>query len=190
MAVFAGNPTDKRLVRSVRLLPIRGSDAPNAVAVAVDTTEGTDLVVSMLDPKRVDVAFGGGNLTTDGRLTAIVSQGGKALHACLVEGSHLDAPGVKLDLPVATYQGKVVDVGSAHGNSHFTLEGDLPNDPDLVGQTFFAIDGDSRRAYTIAAIEQVEGRLRVFTKRDGRGFEARPAQRWELPVTAHLNIAD
>ncbi|HUT90495.1 MAG TPA: heparinase II/III family protein [Thermoguttaceae bacterium] len=190
VTVFAANPTGKRLVESVRRLPIPGSDAPNAIAVAVETTEGTDLVVSLLEPKRVTVPFDGGDLATDGRLTAIVSQGGKPARACLVEGSHLAAPGVKLDLPVAAYRGNVVDVASAPGSSYFVVEGDLPNGPDLAGQTFFAIDGDTRRAYPIAAVEKVDGRLRLFTKRDGRGFEARPAERWELPVTAHREISD
>ncbi len=189
VAVFAGNPTDKRLVESVRLLPIRGGDAPNAVAVAVETTEGTDLVVSMLDPKRIIVPFGGG-VTTDARLTAIVTKGGKSSRACLAEGSQLETAGVKLDLPVATFKGNIADVGSGQGSSYFVVEDNLPNDPDLVGHTFFAIDGGFRRAYPITAIEEVEGRLRVFTKRGGRGFEARPAQRWELPLTAELEIPE
>ncbi len=63
------------------------------------------------------------------------------------------------------------------------MEADLPEGSDLTGHTFFAIDGGFRRAYPIVAIEEVEGQLRVFTKRDGHGFEARPAKRWELPVT-------
>jgi len=190
VTVFAANPTDKRLVESVRLLPIRGGDSPDAIALAVDTTEGTDLVVSLLEPKRVVVPFDGGDLTTDGRLTAIVSHAGKPSRACLAEGSHLAAPGVKLDLPVAAYRGNVVDVASAPGSSYFVVEGNLPNDTDLAGQTFFAIDGDTRRAYPIAAVEKAEGQLRVFTKRNGRGFEARPAERWELPVTAHRELSD
>ena len=40
------------------------------------------------------------------------------------------------------------------------------------------------------AIEEAEGRTRVLTKRDGRGFEARPAQRWELPVTLERGIPE
>jgi hypothetical protein len=90
---------------------------------------------------------------------------------------------VKLDLPVATFKGDIFEVGGDQGQSYFVVNGNLPEDSKLVEQTFFAIDGGFRRAYPIVAIEEVEGRLRVFTKRDGRGFEARPAQRWELPVT-------
>ena len=51
-----------------------------------------------------------------------------------------------------------------------------------------AIDDGFRRAYPILAVDEADGRVRVFTKRHGRGFEARPAKRWELPVTAELEI--
>jgi hypothetical protein len=51
VTVFAGNRLDKRLVESARLLTIRGGDAANAVAVAVKTTEGVDLVVSQRSKK-------------------------------------------------------------------------------------------------------------------------------------------
>ena len=189
VSVFAANPVAGRLVERVRLLPIRGSDAPNAIAVAVDTTEGTDLVVSMLDAKAVTVPLAEGELTTDGRLAAIVSQNRKPSRACLVQGSRLEAPGVKLACPGATLQGNVVDVGSAPGSSHFIVEGHLPNAAGLIGHTFLAIDGGVRRAYPIQAVDEVEGGLRVFTKRDGRGFEARPASRWELPLTVYLETS-
>ena len=130
------------------------------------------------------VAFGSDGVTTDGRLTAIVSQGDSASRVCLLEGTQLEASGVELDLPVACFRGDILDVGSDRGHSYFVVEADLPEGSELTGHTFFAIDGGFCRAYPIVAIEEVEGRLRVFTKRDGRGFEARPAQRWELPVTA------
>jgi len=189
VTVFAGNPLDQRLVESTRLVTIRGGDAPNAVAVAVKTAEGTDLIVSQLEPGSLHVAFGGDDVTTDGRLTAIVAQGDSPSRVCLLEGSRLEASGVKLDLPVASFRGDILDVGGDHGQSYFVVEGNLPTNSDLAGHTLFAIDGDFRRAYPIVAIEEVEGRTRVFTKRGGRGFEARPAERWELPVTVELELA-
>ncbi len=188
VSVFAGNPADKRLVQGVRLLPIRGSAPPDAIAVAVETAEGTDLVVSMLDPKHVTIAFGEGDATTDGRVAAIVSKGGKASWGCLVEGSQLEASGVKLALPVGTLKGNIIDVDSERGSSYFVVDGNLPDDPELTGQTLFVFDGDLRRAYPILGAEEADGRIRVYTKRDGRGFEAHAAERWELPVTAELEI--
>jgi hypothetical protein len=182
VTVFAGNPQGMRLVESTRLLTFRG-DAPDAVALEIKTTEGTDLVVSQLELSLLHVAIGGDGVTTNGRLTAIVSQNGSPSRVCLLEGSRLEASGVKLDLPVATFQGDILEVGGDHGQSYFVVNGNLLKDSKRVEQTFFAIGVGFRRAYPIVAIEEVEGQLRVFTKRDGRGFEARPAQRWELPVT-------
>jgi hypothetical protein len=182
VTVFAGNPQNMRLVESTRLLAFRG-DAPDAVALEIKTTEGKDLVVSRLELSPLHVAFGGDGVTTNGRLTAIVSQNGSPSRVCLLEGSRLEASGVKIDLPVATFQGDILEVGGDLGQSYFVVNGNLPRDAKLVEQTFFAIGVGFRRAYPIVAIEEVEGQLQVFTKCDGRGFEARPAQRWELPVT-------
>jgi hypothetical protein len=180
----------KRLVQSVRLTPVRGGHSPDTIAIEVETSEGADLVLSMLDPKRVTVPFGDADATTDGRLTAIVSKGGKPSRACLVEGSYLATDGAKLELPAATLQGNIVDVSSSPGSSHFVLEGRLPDGPELAGRTFFSIDGDFRRAYPIIAVEEVDRHSHVVTKRDGRGFEARPAARWEIPVTVELKLID
>jgi hypothetical protein len=135
------------------------------------------------------VAFGDDDLTTDGRLIAIVSRGDTSSRVCMLEGSRLEASGVKIDLPVARFQGDILDVGGDQGQSYFVVDGNLPQDPNLVGHTVFTIDGGFRRASPIVAIEEVEGQMRVFTKRDGRGFEARTAQRWELPVTVEQESA-
>jgi hypothetical protein len=190
VTVFEGSTSGQRLAKGVRLVPLREADHPNAVAVEIETAEGTDVVVSMLEPKPITVPFSGGSADTDGRFAAIVSRGGKPWRACLVGGSRLKAAGVTLDQPVGTLRGKIVNAHSANGNSYFVVEGDLPHASELAGQTFFAVDDGFRRAYPLVAVEEVEGRLRVYTKRDGRGFEARPAQRWELPLMAELPLSE
>jgi len=188
VSVFAGNRADQRLVERVDLLPVQGGDDSGALAVAVETTQGTDLIVSQLVPKRVSVALNRATIATDGRLTAIVAEGGAASRACLIEGSQLEVGPASLQLSRAAYAGAIVDVGSERGTSWFVVEGELPEAAELPGQTLFVADGPIRRAYPIAAVEPAEGRFRVFTKRDGRGFEARPAEQWELPVTVELTI--
>ena len=179
-------PTQRaqRLVQNVELLAASRGNLPNTVAIAVKTSGGADLVVSMLKPEPVVIPFGDGDVATDGRFAAIVSRDGQAWRACLAEGSQLKGAGVNLRLPISRLHGEIVGVGGARGDSYFVVGGRLPENLALAGQTFFAIDHDSRRAYPIVAIEAAEGGLRVFTKRGGRGFEARPARRWELPLTA------
>ena len=145
-------------------------------------------MVSMHSRERIAIPFDGAEVTTDGRITAILSTGGKTSSACLVEGTRMTGGGVRLSLPAAVLKGGIAGVGGERGVSYFVLEGNLPGREGLVGQTFFAIDDESRRAYPIVAVEEAGGRVRVFTKRDGRGFEARPAKRWELPATAVIEV--
>jgi len=185
VTVFEGNAPNRRLVKTVRLLPIKGAPSLDAVAVEVETTDGKDLIVSRIgvNPNRVTASFEGGGVTTDGRIAAILAEGGKPSWATLVEGTRLEAAGISLRSPVAAFVGKIVAVGGVGDDSYFVVDADLPKDRRLHGQTFFAIDGGVRRAYPIIGVEEVEGRTRVLTKRDGRGFKARPAQSWEIPVT-------
>jgi len=145
---------------------------------------GLDLIISMTAPKRRAVQLENTEMVTDGRLSTIfLGTDGRPAWACLVEGTQLTAPGVKLSLPVATFQGEILDAQSQSGESYFTVKGEIP-DRDVVGQTFFAIDERSRRAYPIVAVERTGLLTRVFTKGDGRGFEALPAKRFEIPATA------
>ena len=187
VSVFADNPADKRLVEAVRLLPVSPDSRSDAVAIAVTTSAGTDFIVSTLQAKPISVDFDGTEVNTDGRLAAILSSGGKPAWAYLAEGTRLTAGKVNLTLPAAGWSGEIVEVGGDSGGSYFIIKGDLPQRHDLTGQTFFAIDDVSRRAYPIVAVETLDGRTQVFTKRHGGGFEARPAVRWEIPATAILD---
>jgi len=183
VSVFAGNPADRRIVNSVRLLPVANGDDTGAVAVAVDTPMGTDIVISMLDPTPVAVHLDNTEIVTDGRLAAVLlGTSGKPTWAGLFEGTQLTAPEVQLKLPVAVYRGEIMEAQSRSGESYFTVKGELP-DRDVVGQTLFALDKGSRRAYPILNAERSGDLARVFTKCDGRGFEAQPAERFEIPTT-------
>jgi len=184
ISVFAGNPADRRLVESVRLLPIPTGNGAGAVAVAVTTSTGTDIVISMTNPKPLRVRWEETEIVTDGRLAAILcAANGKPTWAAVVEGTQLTAPDVRLSQPVAVFQGEIAATQSQSGESYFAVEGEFP-DRDVVGQTFFATDERFRRAYPIVAVERSEDLTRVFTKRDGRGFEAQPAKRFEMSAVA------
>lgn len=184
VSVFAGNSADRRLVESVRLLPVTDGEDAGVVAAVVTTKIGTDVVIGMTAPKKVTARLNNTEIVTDGRLAAILlGDDGKPTWACLVEGTQLSTPGVELNLPASTVRGEIVDAQSRSGESYFTVKGELP-DCDVAGQTFFAIDETYRRAYPIVAVERSGLLTRVFTKRDGRGFEARLAKRFEIPAAA------
>ncbi len=187
VSVFAGNRAGHRLVEEVRMLPAIGRDNSDAAVVSVTTSIGTDVIVSMTEPGPPSVALAGGQIVTDGRLAAVLASGkGKTSCACLVGGTQLTASGVQMNLPTAAIRGEIVDTQSSPGESHFTVKGAALTE-DFVGQTFFAVAGSSRRAYPIRAIERAGDVTRVYTKRDGRGFEARPAERFEIVTTAVTN---
>ena len=187
VSVFAGNPAGKRLVDDVRLLPIERGNASADVAVAVTTALGVDVIISTLEPGSLrTVANNGSDIATDGRVAGVLcDSSGKPLWACLLEGTQLTAGELQLSLPAAAYRGDIAEAHSEPGESDFEVRGEWP-DYDTVGQTLFAIDEHSRRAYPIVAVERDAGLIRVFTKRHGRGFDARPAQRYELPARAVL----
>ncbi len=189
VTIFEGSAANKRLVKAVRLMPVRGGYAS---AVEVDTTDGKDLIVNRtsLNSERVTASFDGEEVATDGRFAAIISQGGKPSWATVVGGEGLDAPGISLKSPVAAFGGKIVEVGGERDDSYFVVDAELPKDRRLDGQTFFAIDQGVRRAYPIVGVEAVEGRTRVFTKRDGRGFVAHSAPTWEIPVMLEQGVSE
>jgi len=83
------------------------------------------------------------------------------------------------------FRGTIRGTGSRGGTSYFDIEPGSFGGGDLAGLTFFPLQGISSRGYPIQAVTcAADGRTaRVFVKRDHRGFEARPAERWEIPVT-------
>lgn len=180
VSVFAGSPKGQRLVQSLRLLPLAAGAPADAVAVSVQTSQGADLVVSNPAGAKVTV----GAAATDGRAAVVLAEGGKNGGLCLVGGRTLQAPGAELALPAAAWTGAVLGTFSERGASWFEVASALPADAGVAGQTIFVLDGPLRRAYPIRAVEKAGDKLRVYTKRDGQGFEARPATQWELPATA------
>lgn len=191
VSVFAGNPAGQRLVHELRLLPLEGGDPSADTAVAVSTTSGVDVFVSTLQPGlRRTTENRGVAVSTDGRVAGIFCDHEGTPHwACLLEGTHLQAGDRQLSLQRAVCRGDIIDVRSGGGESCFVVRGEWPEN-DAVGQTLFAIDEHSRRAYPILAVQRDAGQVRIFTKRAGRGFDACPAQRYELPLTAAGTMGD
>jgi hypothetical protein len=152
----------------------------------VQTTAGTDVLVSMLEPTIQTLSTDVGEITTDARFAAVLTETGGLAAAALVGGTRLTALGTELQAPAATVGGRILGVGSARGVSYFDVEPGPLAGMAVTGQTLFAIEGNASRGYAIRDVEPTPdgAGLRVFVKRDNRGFEARSAERWELPVTA------
>jgi len=184
VTIFAGRPKAADLVRGVRRLGFVGSAPNDAVALGVDTSEGVDLVLSMVSPQTVVVDAPSGDVVVHGRAAAVLAGTGGSRAACLIGGTTLNADGVELSSPVAIYSGDVVRVGSEQGESYFEVTGDLPGAATPAGAVVFVTGDDNiQRAYPIRRTQRLNGVTRIFTKTDHTGFEARPAKRWQLPRT-------
>lgn len=177
VTVLAGVPGAQPLVRSVRQLALPDGAPVDAVALAVETTVGTDLVVSMLTPAPVRLATPAGELAADGRVAVVMADGAQSGSIALLGGTRLALAGRILTAPRPRAGGRVIETGSGGGDSWFVLEGEFPADAN--GQTLYVQDGETRRAFPIRAVRALDGRTRVYTKMGQTGFEARPGQTWE-----------
>ena len=181
-----GSHGNQTLVEAIRVVPLPAGAPDGAVAIAVETSLGTDIVISMLNPAEITVPTVIGDVSTDGRLAVILSAEGSPVSACLTGGTHLSAPDLDLTAPRAVLSGRILGRGSDRGRSWFDIDAD-PSDLQLLnGQTLFAIKGDARHGYQIRGIESAAEGCRVFTKLNSNGFEARAADHWDLPVTISL----
>lgn len=180
VTVFAGAAKGRMPVQAVRLLPLPAGAPADAVAAEVQTTSGTDVLVSMPTPRTLVLDTALGRVTTDGRLAAVLGEAATPAGACLVGGTQLVAGATSLSTPTPLYGGKVLACESGRGESWYVLEGKLEGGAALTGQTLLIQDGETQRAYPIQAVETVGGQLRVYTKRGNAGFEARPAATWQL----------
>jgi hypothetical protein len=180
VSVFVGEPKTRPLVKAVRRLSLPSGSPADAVAVEIETVDGTDVVVSMLTPAPVKLATSAGQLVTDGRIAAVLTSASKPLAATLLGGTRLTLADASLSCARSSYRGKLARVAGAPGESWFTIEGELPSPASLVGQTVFVDDGTLRRAYPIRLAKPEGSTTRVYTKLGGVGFEARAGETWEF----------
>lgn len=188
VTVFEGAATGKELVTGVRILPAPAGAPADLAVIEVRTREGTDVFLSALTPTRVTCTTALGDLTTDGRFAGLLGLKDRPQQACLVGGTRLEAPGVKLSSPVASYHGTIADKGRELTDSWFVLEGALPPADLLKGATLLVTDGDYTRAYPVRDVETDGARLKAHTKRDAVGVQAFAGTAWEvLPVVSLRN---
>ncbi|MEI6500246.1 MAG: heparinase II/III family protein, partial [Armatimonadota bacterium] len=89
IGAFEGYAGNAALVKAVRRLAVAETEKANVVAVAIDTTEGTDYVVSCLEAKPLEIKTPEGMLEVNGRFAALTISNGQVTAANLVEGTVL-----------------------------------------------------------------------------------------------------
>ncbi len=183
VSAFVGNQGKQTLVKSIQVLPLPSNAPQDAIAIAVQTAHGTDIVVSQLQTTPITLSTEVGDITTDARLATLLINNGSPSSASLTGGTNLSTTNIELTAPNATLSGRILSNESLNGNSYFDLDSNLPHIQNLQGQTLFAIDDTNKHGYPIRHIEPTNTGCRVFTKHNHQGFEARHATRWEIPVT-------
>ncbi len=179
VSVFAGAAKGKALVRGVKLLPLPAGAPKQAVAVAVETTQGTDTIVSQLATQALALDSPLGRLTTDARAAVVTPT-----HGCFVAGTRLSCAGKDLAIEKAEWSGKIASAQSADGDSWFVVDGELPPSDSLIGSTLFVTTDDRvERGYPIRDVRPDDAGTRIYTKRGHTGFEARPAKTWRVVST-------
>jgi hypothetical protein len=86
VSVFEGYAPGAAVARSVRRLPVPEAEAANAVVVAVETGEGTDYLISCLEPRPLAVLLPEGPLGFEGRFALVAVRGGRVARAVVAEG--------------------------------------------------------------------------------------------------------
>lgn len=84
--VFEGHAPGEGLVRSVRLVPVPEAQAVNAAVVAVETEEGTDYLISCLEPRPLTVSLPEGPVDFAGRFAMVSARDGRLTEAAVVQG--------------------------------------------------------------------------------------------------------
>jgi hypothetical protein len=87
--VFEGFAPGQAMVKGMRSLPVPGAEAGNTVALAVETDQGTDYLVSCLQARPLQVDTPEGPLEVNGRFAVLSVQEGQVAFASLVEGTFL-----------------------------------------------------------------------------------------------------
>lgn len=85
-SVFEGHVPGQEIVRSVRLIPVPDNQVDNAVVVAVETEEGTDYLVSCLEPRPLTIRLPEGPLDFTGHFTMVAARDGRLTEAIVMHG--------------------------------------------------------------------------------------------------------
>jgi hypothetical protein len=187
-AAYEGSYAGKSLVKGIEMLPLPEDAPDDAVAIAIETETGVDIVISMLSPAPITVTTPMGDISTDVRLATVLTNGGTPSSACLVAGTTLSGEGLAFTSIDAVLSGEILSNKSENGNSWFDIDLDGSEAQAYRGQTLFSLDGNTRHGYLIREVEPSNSGTRIYTKCDNQGFEARAAQRWELPTTIHQKV--
>lgn len=181
LSLFDVSPRSRPYVASVeRLAPVSG----DAAGVVVSRESGTDVIVVCPEGQTAVFDFPQGTLETNGRVSVFsMARDGQPAFAYLLGGTmaRLDDCALELDAPVVG--GRILDVNTDNSSSRYRIDR-LPSNENPIGRTLMVRGGAYDTGYPILHIESDDQSTYVYTKREGLGYDAIPAERWRIVRSA------
>ncbi len=163
------------LVTGMRRLTV----TEEVVALEVQTRVGTDVLVAALSSKRRRVETSHGLLETDGTLTLASPR-----FLYLAGGTKARFGDRKVERSAGRLEGKVREIVNGNDDSYFVAEGLSPHGlADLIGRTILVDDGSSVTGYPVRGVGLVGDEVRLYTKRNGSGYNLGGGTTWEMIVS-------
>ena len=177
LGLFDVSPRTRPFVTSVERVT---SGTRDAVGVRVTHESGTDLVAVCREGRTAVLDFPEGTLESNGRVSVFsLAHDGKLRFSYLIGGttSRLNLHVLELRDPVLG--GAISDVITDNVNSLYRIDRPL-TERGLVGGTLLVRGGPYDTGFPILHVESHDRSARVYTKRDGVGYDAIPAKTWEI----------
>ena len=184
LSLFDVSPPSRPFVTAVESL-VSGSG--DGVGVCVTRESGTDLVAVCPEGQTAAFEFPEGSLETNGRVSVFsLASDGELAFAYLLGGTRASLNDHVLELEEPVLSGTVEDVITDNISSLYRIDRPLP-DENLIGKTFLVRGGPYDTGYPILHVESDDHSACVYTKRDGLGYDAIPAETWKIVnSTEHL----
>ena len=84
-----------------------------------------------------------------------------------------------LELEAPVVGGRILDVSTDNTSSRYRIDR-MPSNGSPIGRTLMVQGGAYDTGYPILHIESDDQSTYVYTKREGLGYDAIPAERWEI----------
>ena len=191
LSVFEGYTSNGPCVRAVRRLRLPESAAADSIAVAIETSVGTDVIVSQLQAQSLTLDTPAGAIRTDGLLAFAREHASNVIERFRYGGRTLKVRGISLDDEKATLSGAHATAHSNSGDSWFVLDTHVLASDALPGNTLFITDTNgTRRAWPIRHTASDARSTRIYTKKDHVGFQATGKGAWEILSVAYQRAPD
>ncbi len=177
LSLYDVSPRSRQFVTAVESVV---SGTGDGVCIRVTRESGTDLVTVCPEGQTAAFETPEGSLDTNGRVSVFsLASDGDLTFAYLLGGTRASLNAHALELEDPVLRGTIVDVITDNLRSLYRIERPL-SDENLIGKTLLVRGGPYDTGYPILHIESDNHSASIYTKRDGLGYDAIPAETWKI----------